>query len=47
MFDQDGSGKIDKSELHQVMQKLGLEPTAEELAEIVADIDKDGDGDID
>ena len=29
------------------MQKLGLNPTHEELNEIVKDIDKDGDGDID
>ena len=29
------------------MQKLGLNPTPEELNEIVNDIDKDGDGDID
>ena len=30
-----------------VLKKLGLEPTPEELDEIVNDIDKDGDGDID
>ena len=29
------------------MQKLGLNPTPDELTEIVNDIDKDGDGDID
>lgn len=29
------------------MQKLGLHPTPDELTEIVNDIDKDGDGDID
>ncbi len=47
MFDDDDSGKIDTGELKLVMQKLGLNPTLEELNEIVHDIDKDGDGDID
>ena len=47
LFDDDDSGKIDKNELRQVMQKLGLNPTQDELTEIVNDIDKDGDGDID
>jgi len=47
LFDSDGSGKIDKKELRQVMEKLGLAPTDDELTEIVNDIDKDGDGDID
>lgn len=47
LFDDDDSGKIDKNELKLVMQKLGLNPTQDELTEIVNDIDKDGDGDID
>ena len=47
MFDDDDSGKIDTGELKLVMQKLGLNPTQDELTEIVRDIDKDGDGDID
>lgn len=47
LFDDDGSGTIDKNELKLVMQKLGLNPTQDELTEIVNDIDKDGDGDID
>ena len=29
------------------MQKLGLNPTEEELQEIISDIDKDNDGTID
>ena len=33
--------------MRQVIQKLGMNPTEEELTEIVNDIDKDGDGDID
>ncbi len=47
LFDNDDSGKIDKNELRLVIQKLGLNPTQDELTEIVNDIDKDGDGDID
>ena len=47
MFDLDGSGTIDKEELKAILHNFGLKPTATELDEIVADIDKDGDGEID
>ena len=35
------------SELASVMHKLGLQPTADELTDIIADVDKDGSGTID
>ena len=47
MFDDDNSGVIDAGELRQVMHKLGLKPSDEELQEIINDIDRDGDGTID
>ena len=46
LFDEDESGNIDKDELKNVMIKLGLHATSEELNEIMADIDKDRDGSI-
>jgi calmodulin len=45
-FDQDGSGKIDRDELGQVLSSLGHDHTSEELDAIMAEIDADGDGSI-
>ena len=47
LFDDDHSGCIDANELHNVLKKLGLNPTDQELEEIINDIDKDNDGTID
>lgn len=42
--DKDGTGDITAEELGQVMKELGLNPTAEELRDLVseADLNKDG-----
>ncbi|KAK4457974.1 hypothetical protein QBC42DRAFT_211435 [Cladorrhinum samala] len=44
IFDKDGTGDITAAELGQVMKELGLNPSAEELQDIVneADLNKDG-----
>merc|ERR1712216_887402 len=42
LFDTDGSGAIDAKELKIAMQALGFEPTTEEVAKMVKDIDIDG-----
>merc|ERR1711998_160623 len=42
LFDTDGSGAIDAKELKIAMQALGFEPTTEEVAKMVKDIDCDG-----
>lgn len=47
LFDDDHSGQIDSNELQNVLRKLGLNPTEEELQEMIHDIDKDNDGTID
>ena len=49
MFDQDGSGKIDASELNRLLSGDEFKGiyTAEQLAEAIAEVDKNGDGEID
>jgi centrin-1 len=42
LFDTDGSGAIDGKELKVAMQALGFEPTNDEIAKMMADIDTDG-----
>ncbi|CAG2227464.1 uncharacterized protein LOC143042161 [Mytilus galloprovincialis] len=42
LFDADGSGTIDGSELKIALRALGFEPTKEELKRLVAECDKDG-----
>jgi len=44
IFDKDGTGDITAVELGEVMKELGLNPSPEELADIVneADLNKDG-----
>merc|ERR1719446_1015817 len=42
LFDTDGSGAIDAKELKIAMQALGFEPTLDEVAKMVRDIDIDG-----
>ena len=47
MFDKDLNGSIEAKEFGDVMKALGHNPTDDELAEMVAGIDTDGDGEID
>ena len=47
LFDEDDSGSIEHHELKEVMVNLGLNPTQDELDDIIRDIDKDMDGLID
>ena len=47
VFDQDGSGSIERDELELVLNKLGLKPSEAEMQELIEEIDKDGDGTID
>lgn len=43
----DGSGKIDPQELLLVMKSLGQAPTEAEVADMIHDVDANGDGEID
>merc|ERR1712072_445093 len=47
LFDTDGSGTIDAKELKVAMRALGFEPKKEEVKKMIAEIDKDGTGQID
>merc|ERR1719460_851019 len=47
LFDADQSGAIDIRELKAAMRALGFEIKKEELKKMIADIDNDGNGDID
>ncbi|XP_055804654.1 caltractin-like [Solanum dulcamara] len=47
LFDTDGSGTIDASELNVAMRALGFEMTEEHVELMIADVDKDGSGAID
>jgi centrin-1 len=47
LFDTDGSGTIDPKELKAAMQSLGFEAKNQTIYQMIADIDKDGDGSID
>lgn len=47
LFDTDGNGTIDPKELKEAMQSLGFEAKNQTIYQIIADIDKDGTGDID
>merc|ERR1712185_275049 len=42
LFDTDGSGAIDAKELKVAMQALGFEPSNDEIAKMMSDIDVDG-----
>lgn len=46
MFDIEGTGTIDAKELKVAMRALGFEPSKEEIKQIIADADKEGDGNI-
>lgn len=47
MFDKDGNGTMNIRELGIAMRTLGLNPTEEELLNIVNEYDVDGNGKID
>ena len=49
MFDQDGSGKIDKTELNQLLggEEFKDVYSEKELNAAIAEVDGDGDGEID
>ncbi|XP_059090628.1 calmodulin-A-like [Tigriopus californicus] len=46
MFDKDGDGTIDTTELGTVMRSLGQNPDEEEVEEMVDEADEDGSGSI-
>ncbi len=46
LFDQDGSGTITLAELKAVMKNLGLNPSDNELLEMINEVDADGNGTI-
>ena len=46
LFDTDGSGTIDPKELRAAMQSLGFETKNQTIYQMIQDIDKDGDGDV-
>merc|ERR1711965_673020 len=47
LFDTDGSGAIDSSELCTAMAALGFNPKKSEIDKMVREMDKDGDATID
>jgi calmodulin len=47
MFDKDKDGTITTKELANVMRSLNQDPTEEELNEMIAEVDLDGNGEID
>eukprot|EP01083_Nonionella_stella_P065546 171856_1 len=47
IFDKDGNGQITDRELASVMRNLGLNPTQEQLYEMIREADADSDGMLD
>jgi hypothetical protein len=47
MFDSDGSGSIDASELRVAMRTMGFDIFEEEAKKMISDLDADGSGSID
>ena len=46
MFDYDGGGSIDPKELKESINALGIEAKAEAVWHMIAEIDKDGSGQL-
>jgi len=46
MFDEDGSGSIDKEELHFVLHMLGSKMTQKEIGDMMEEVDEDSSGDV-
>ncbi|CAF0754521.1 unnamed protein product [Adineta ricciae] len=42
LFDKNGDGSIDANEIGQVMRSLGMNPTNKEIADLIAEVDKNG-----
>eukprot|EP00656_Telonema_subtile_P019398 TRINITY_DN20658_c0_g1_i2.p1 TRINITY_DN20658_c0_g1~~TRINITY_DN20658_c0_g1_i2.p1 ORF type:complete len:1089 (+),score=325.28 TRINITY_DN20658_c0_g1_i2:3-3269(+) len=47
LFDLDGNGSIDVTELAEAMQALGMDATGKEVDKVFASVDRDGNGKID
>ena len=47
VFDKTGAGKISTKELGVIMRSLKQNPTEHELEEMIAEVDQDGNGEID
>merc|ERR1719204_2975492 len=47
MFDKDGDGRITQKELADVLQQLGQTPSEKELSDMIAEVDQDGNKEID
>ena len=47
LFDKDGGGTISASELGTVMRTLGQNPSETEVENMIREVDKDGNGEID
>ena len=47
MFDKDGDGFIDARELRHLLTNLGEKLSEEEVDEMIAEVDIDGDGKVD
>lgn len=44
IFDSDGDGEITAKELGVIMRQLGLNPSEEELIEMIQEVDENADG---
>ena len=47
IFDKDGDGSISTHELATVMRSLGMNPTNQELIQLIEEVDADGNGTLD
>ena len=47
LFDKDGDGTVSTKELGVVMRALGQNPTDAEIAEMIKEVDTDGNGEVD
>lgn len=45
-FDADGSGQIDKDEIRKVCERLGVEVSEADIADLIKSADDNGDGKI-